>query len=46
MCAWRCQTVKELADAVDTLDVVQAEELFRTLPDELLHAWTGRQFNR
>lgn len=42
----RCRTVKELADAVDTLDVVQAEELFRTLPDELLHAWTGRQFNR
>ncbi|WP_245587599.1 DEAD/DEAH box helicase [Calidithermus chliarophilus] len=42
----RARTEGELRRAVAALTPVQAEEVLRTLPDELIHAWTGEPWPR
>lgn len=42
----RARTVGELQRALAPLTPAQAEEVLRTLPDELIHAWTGQLWPR
>ncbi|GIW28891.1 MAG: hypothetical protein KatS3mg070_2254 [Meiothermus sp.] len=42
----QARTVAELQRAVVSLAPAQAEEVLRTLPDELIHAWTGEAWPR
>lgn len=42
----RARTEAELRRAVAALAPAQAEEVLRTLPDELIHAWTGEPWPR